>query len=201
MQIDQPIGAFCSDTEWMLNKPWRVRTRLGTLLILPGFKSDGASIPKFLWSLVGPRFAPTTFAAALAHDALYAAIPCCRREADAVFLDILLALQNPSQIQGLKAMVYAMISIAVSLDILLTTYIPWPSPIFSRSVCALLAIADLYYTPCSKPYAYWAFVRIFGWMFYDRNRVPDWDRIKSSIQKVILYSLPQSHPIGEARNE
>jgi hypothetical protein len=94
MQIDQPIGAFCSDTEWMLHKPWRVITRLGTLLILPGFKSDGASIPKFLWSIVGPRFAPTTFAAALAHDALYRSGLCSRKDADLIFRDILFALRH-----------------------------------------------------------------------------------------------------------
>lgn len=201
MQIDQPIGSFCSDTEWMLNKPWRVRTRLGTLLILPGFKSDGASIPKFLWSLVGPRFAPTTFAAALAHDALYAAIQCSRREADGVFLDILIELNETSQIQNLKSTLYSLISIAVALDILITNYIPWPNPIFTKASCALLSIINLYYYRWMKPFIYWAFVRIFGWMFYDRNRVHDWDRIRAAIQKVILYSLPKSHPIGDARNE
>ena len=43
------------------------------LLIKAGFVFDGASIPQWLWSVVGNPFDPNWLAAALCHDALYAA--------------------------------------------------------------------------------------------------------------------------------
>ena len=43
------------------------------LLIKAGFIFDGASIPRWLWSIVGEPFDPNWLAAALCHDALYAA--------------------------------------------------------------------------------------------------------------------------------
>lgn len=89
MSIKSPIGSFCNATEWRLRDIWVVNTRIGRLSIWKGFRSDGASIPRCLWTLVGPRFAPDTFPAALAHDALYIAHLCKRVEADAVFLDLL----------------------------------------------------------------------------------------------------------------
>ena len=43
------------------------------LLIKAGFIFDGASIPQWLWSIIGEPFDPNWVAAALCHDALYAA--------------------------------------------------------------------------------------------------------------------------------
>ena len=43
------------------------------LLIKAGFVFDGASIPWFLWSVVGNPWDPNWVAEALAHDGLYAA--------------------------------------------------------------------------------------------------------------------------------
>lgn len=36
-----------------------------------GFKSDGASVPRFLWRLLSPRIDPITLAPSIAHDWLY----------------------------------------------------------------------------------------------------------------------------------
>lgn len=93
----RPVGEFDSVAgDWNLTAEWRVETRIGLLVLKPGFRSDGASIPRILWTAVGPRYAPDTFAPALAHDALYAAeLPqrggWRRAEADAVFRDMLAA--------------------------------------------------------------------------------------------------------------
>ena len=43
---------------------------LCALTIPRGFISDGASIPRFLWSLIGSPFHPTFMPAALCHDYL-----------------------------------------------------------------------------------------------------------------------------------
>ena len=84
---DQPIGHFCEDSGlWLAYRPWKVDLGdLGTLLVLPGFESDGASIPRLLWSAVGPRYCASTFPAALCHDALYAANLLTRKQADKIF--------------------------------------------------------------------------------------------------------------------
>ena len=91
--IAQPIGRFADDSEWELMDDWSVSTDYGVLHIHAGYLSDGASIPRFLWSAVGPRYSPDTFPAALAHDALYSAhlpeVADWRGAADVIFLDLL----------------------------------------------------------------------------------------------------------------
>ena len=91
--IVQPMGAFTTDNEWELARDWSVDTLHGRLSVKAGYLSDGASIPRILWSCVGPRYAPDTFPAAFAHDALYSAeLPIggdWRAKADASFRDLL----------------------------------------------------------------------------------------------------------------
>lgn len=53
------------------------------LVVSPGFTSDGASIPRFLWSIIGHPFDPNFVApAAGAHDPLYAAELLARADCD-----------------------------------------------------------------------------------------------------------------------
>lgn len=87
----QPIGKFDPEAGlWVSTEVWRVELSGGEWLqIEPGFVSDGASIPRFLWRVCGPRYAPTTFAPALAHDALYAARLVSRERADSEFRRLL----------------------------------------------------------------------------------------------------------------
>ncbi len=56
-----------------------------------GFCSDGASIPRLLWSVVGSPFDPKFSAAAIMHDWLYRKTTIARKTADNVFLRLLLA--------------------------------------------------------------------------------------------------------------
>ena len=83
----QPVGRFDDLTGlWTLTELWACDIGGGrTLYIAPGFESDGASIPRFLWRVAGPQYAPQTFPAALCHDALYAAELVERGDADNVF--------------------------------------------------------------------------------------------------------------------
>ena len=59
------------------------------LTILPGFITDGASIPQCFWSCAGDPFSPDFVAAAVAHDGLYAAELSTRDQCDNAFLDLL----------------------------------------------------------------------------------------------------------------
>lgn len=54
--------------------------------VKPGFRTDGASIPRFFWRVFGSPYEPDIFAAAIAHDALYRGELVPRRDADAAFL-------------------------------------------------------------------------------------------------------------------
>ncbi len=91
MPVRQPVGRFDTKTGlWILAEDWSVELSNGMILhIRAGFASDGASIPRFLWRVCGPRYAPTTFAPALAHDALYAARLLPRARADSEFRRLL----------------------------------------------------------------------------------------------------------------
>jgi len=54
--------------------------------VSPGFRTDGASIPRFLWRVFGSPYDPDIFAAAIAHDALYRGEVVPRNDADEALL-------------------------------------------------------------------------------------------------------------------
>lgn len=55
-----------------------------------GFATDGASIPRRLWPVIGHPFEPIRMRAALIHDWIYSSHILTRREADAVYREVLL---------------------------------------------------------------------------------------------------------------
>ena len=60
---------------------------IGKFLVKKGFISDGASIPKGLWWLIGSPFTGNYTRAALLHDALYASELYERDICDDIFLN------------------------------------------------------------------------------------------------------------------
>jgi hypothetical protein len=60
-----------------------------------GFEWNGASIPRFLWPILGSPFAPEMMVASLVHDYLYSKVSAgyiiSRREADKIFRKLLMA--------------------------------------------------------------------------------------------------------------
>lgn len=90
--LPQPDLAPVPDTElWELQADWYIDLPVSgkRLLIRKGFRTDGASIPRFLWPVVGSPFDPNYIAPALAHDALYEAELLDRPECDAEFRELL----------------------------------------------------------------------------------------------------------------
>lgn len=62
----------------------------GQLYTIPvGFKSDGASLPRFFWRLIGHPFDMAYLREAIIHDYLYKYQPCTRKEADRFFFNLL----------------------------------------------------------------------------------------------------------------
>ena len=99
ISITQPTGHFDTDSGlWMLTEPWSVLTRFGKLHIKPGYKSDGASVPRIFWIALGPRFDSPTFPCSFGHDAFCDSALVKRSDADEVFLDHLL-IMGPKAIQ------------------------------------------------------------------------------------------------------
>ena len=66
----------------------------GQLYTIPvGFRSDGASLPRFFWRIIGHPFDMAYLREAVIHDYLYKHQPCTRKEADR-FLFVLLEDNN-----------------------------------------------------------------------------------------------------------
>jgi hypothetical protein len=81
-----PFVRFIGPRNVRLTRHWWVAVPQGTLLVRAGAESDGASIPRVLWGIPGlAAFDGQTFAAAFAHDQLYAAELVERPVADAIF--------------------------------------------------------------------------------------------------------------------
>ncbi|MBR4674192.1 MAG: DUF1353 domain-containing protein [Victivallales bacterium] len=63
----------------------------GTTYTIPaGFKSDGMSVPRFLWSVISPQIDAVTLEPSIIHDFLYSEKICTREEADEWYYEALL---------------------------------------------------------------------------------------------------------------
>lgn len=79
---------------WELADDWSLFYRGEVYRIPAGFKTDGASIPRFLWRVCGTPLAVPRIFAAIVHDWLYSGgdIRVSRAEADAIYRDLQIAL-------------------------------------------------------------------------------------------------------------
>ena len=57
--------------------------------VKPGFRTDGASIPRILWRVFGSPYDPDIFPSAIGHDALYRGEIVPRKDADRAFLKMM----------------------------------------------------------------------------------------------------------------
>lgn len=77
---------------WRVESPLSFCSSFGVVTVLPGFSTDGASIPRFFWRLIGcplrGRYAP----AAVIHDSLYHSHLTTKHTADLIFYEALLDL-------------------------------------------------------------------------------------------------------------
>ena len=65
--------------------------------VKPGFRTDGASIPRLLWRVFGSPYDPDIFTSAIAHDALYRGEIVPRKDADRAFLEMMKASGVPEK--------------------------------------------------------------------------------------------------------
>ena len=57
--------------------------------VMPGFRTDGASIPRLLWCVFGSPYDPDIIAEAIAHDAMYRGEIVPRKVADDAFREMM----------------------------------------------------------------------------------------------------------------
>lgn len=78
---------------YRLMEPIQINWKDKPPLVVPwGFRSDGASVPRFFWRLVFPKGDEKAMRAAFAHDYIYRIHPdgWTKEEADLLFYDLLL---------------------------------------------------------------------------------------------------------------
>lgn len=64
-------------------------TPFGRYIVPPGFESDGASMPRFFWRLIGHPFSMDYLREAILHDYFYRTQTVTRKHADRIFLSML----------------------------------------------------------------------------------------------------------------
>ena len=87
MNFPRPLrGEFVGKGQWKLTDLFEYKNMPDWVIIPAGFKSDGASIPKIAWSLIGSPWGKYAKSAVI-HDYLYRTQTTTRKEADKIFLD------------------------------------------------------------------------------------------------------------------
>ena len=94
------MGYICDKTiEWRYELALPYRRRLSKdftfyidgkkFLIKRGYRTDGASIPSYAWSIIGSPFTGNYVIPALIHDMLYATNIYTREKSDKIFYDMM----------------------------------------------------------------------------------------------------------------
>ena len=77
------------DNLFILSKDKSVESLGYSVTVKKGFDFDGASIPKWLWSIYGSPLNGNYVVASLIHDGLYASQKVSKSVSDKIFLDIM----------------------------------------------------------------------------------------------------------------
>ncbi len=75
---------------WKLEQDLKVNTSQGVVIIPKGFRTDGASIPKIFWPIIGHPFSGDFAVAAVVHDYLYTFQHGTRKDADQIFKELMI---------------------------------------------------------------------------------------------------------------
>lgn len=76
-------------------RPLYYQTALGLVVVPENFHSDGASMPRLFWRLIGHPFQMQYLREAILHDWLYRNQPCSRALADRIFYELLAGKVKP----------------------------------------------------------------------------------------------------------
>ena len=86
---DKPAVRPLAGTDYVLEENFYFPAKVGewdvVVHVKPGFRTDGASIPRWLWIVFGSAYDPDIKATAIGHDAMYRGRIVPRADADAAF--------------------------------------------------------------------------------------------------------------------
>ena len=86
---EKPAVRPLAGTDYVLEEEFYFPAQVGdwnvVVCVKPGFRTDGASIPRWLWIVFGSPYDPDIMAAAIGHDAMYRGRIVPRTDADAAF--------------------------------------------------------------------------------------------------------------------
>lgn len=86
---EKPAVRPLAGTDYVLEENFYFPAKVGewdvVVHVKPGFTTDGASIPRWLWPVFGSPYDPDIMAAAIGHDAMYRGEIVPRADADAAF--------------------------------------------------------------------------------------------------------------------
>ncbi len=88
------------DDCWILEEDFYLRIKDRVFCFRKGFDFDGASIPKWAWTLIGHPMEMWILLAALPHDGFYAANLIPQKDADWLFLEIIQACDRATPIDA-----------------------------------------------------------------------------------------------------
>ncbi len=88
-------GTFLGYNKFRLDEPFDYYTKDGkhTIVVPAGFVSDGASIPKTFWTIIGSPWSGKHGKAAVIHDFLYDRQPFTRKKSDGIFIEAMKVLK------------------------------------------------------------------------------------------------------------
>lgn len=90
-------GEFLGKGEWKLTKPFVYNSkRFGKIVVPEGFVINGASIPRFLWSIIGSPWSGRYAKGSGIHDWVYYDQTFTRKECDEIFLEIMVLDKVPA---------------------------------------------------------------------------------------------------------
>ncbi len=91
MKLDSPHVSPVNNENYRLDHAVRVTADGYLVTVEAGFVTDGASIPRLLWRVVGHPFMGLVLLPAIIHDALYQSEALPRDVCDRIFFDLLVA--------------------------------------------------------------------------------------------------------------
>jgi len=86
-------GKFINEKQYKLSAPFVYDNPPVYIKVPKGFVTDGASIPRIAWTIIGSPFTGRYRNAAVIHDYLYTVQTCSRWQADRIFYQAMRALK------------------------------------------------------------------------------------------------------------
>ncbi len=82
----KPLDAkFLGDNQWNLNEPFEYINPPIEIIVPAGFTTDGASIPRIVWTIIGSPWSGRYARASVVHDYLYQTMQFTRYQTDLIF--------------------------------------------------------------------------------------------------------------------